>query len=66
MNPLVNLSPEALPTATHTARSSTMHIDRRQMKPAGQSSIEALHTPIPTSRSSTMHIDRRQMNPPVN
>ena len=33
MNPPGQLSTEALHTATLTARSSTMHIDRRQMNP---------------------------------
>ena len=56
MNPPGQLSIDALHTATPTARSSTIHIYRRQIDPPSQSSIDALHTTTPTARSSTMHI----------
>ena len=60
------LSIDDLHTGTPTARSSTMHIYRRQIDPPSQLIIDALHTGTPTARSSTMHIYRRQMDPLVN
>ena len=46
MNCTGHSSTEALHTATPTARSSTMHINRRQMNPPSQLIIDALHTAI--------------------
>ena len=57
MDPPSQSSIDTLHTATPTARSSTMHIYRRQMDPLSQSPTYALYTayplldPVPHSRS---------------